>query len=143
MTGISCLTLIQHSRQKSVSFDDLGAVSDELSDDQLYDLVQLAYKGVGDIASDSDFNIVKACFTCHKNEQEIGKESSQCAKCKIINYCSKECQRKDWKGHKKECREGMSTVNFENEKEQKNNLFQKFLSKFEDGKVNEAMRQRT
>jgi hypothetical protein len=26
-----------------------------------------------------------------------------CSRCKIIKYCSKQCQREDWKRHKTEC----------------------------------------
>ena len=32
-----------------------------------------------------------------------GTASKQCGKCKSAAYCSRECQRKDWKAHKKTC----------------------------------------
>ena len=39
------------------------------------------------------------CNTCH-----VSKPSMQrCARCNTIYYCSKECQRQDWKEHKQEC----------------------------------------
>lgn len=39
------------------------------------------------------------CFMCGKSSKAV------CAKCKVMKYCSKECQKKHWKeGHKKVCR---------------------------------------
>ncbi len=37
------------------------------------------------------------CKVCKK------PTSTYCSKCKIVYYCSKICQREDWKSHKKEC----------------------------------------
>ncbi|KAF8551991.1 hypothetical protein OG21DRAFT_1604998 [Imleria badia] len=39
------------------------------------------------------------CRSCGKQ----GGSLSVCAKCKTVRYCSKECQVKDWKDHKKNC----------------------------------------
>lgn len=38
------------------------------------------------------------CHTCGKNTK-----CKKCGKCKEVSYCSKECQKKDWKRHKNEC----------------------------------------
>ncbi|CAM9482521.1 unnamed protein product [Hapterophycus canaliculatus] len=38
------------------------------------------------------------CAICGKTGQ-----SMQCARCRSVCYCSKECQRKDWKRHKSAC----------------------------------------
>jgi hypothetical protein len=49
---------------------------------------------------------LKACKTCGKLKAELSKEEKKlktCGKCKRVAYCSKECQKKDWKGHKKNC----------------------------------------
>jgi hypothetical protein len=49
----------------------------------------------------------KACKTCGKLNAELSKEEKKlktCSKCKRVAYCSKECQKKDWEGHKKDCR---------------------------------------
>ena len=38
---------------------------------------------------------------------ELSKEEKKlrtCSKCKRVAYCSKECQKKDWEGHRKDCR---------------------------------------
>ena len=36
--------------------------------------------------------------------RSCGKEGGlACSRCKRVRYCSKECQRADWKGHKKDC----------------------------------------
>lgn len=40
------------------------------------------------------------CFTCAKLEGEGGKKLLKCARCAQIFYCSRECQKKDWKRHK-------------------------------------------
>ncbi|KAF7338742.1 MYND-type domain-containing protein [Mycena sanguinolenta] len=46
---------------------------------------------------------VKACRTCRAREPLV--TLSRCNNCKYIYYCSKECQRADWKHHKVLCRE--------------------------------------
>jgi hypothetical protein len=49
----------------------------------------------------------KACKTCGKLNAELSKEEKKlktCSKCKRVAYCSKECQKKDWEDHKKDCR---------------------------------------
>ena len=48
----------------------------------------------------------KSCDCCLKTSDELGVDSLlKCAHCKIVFYCSPECQKKDWKErHKQECR---------------------------------------
>lgn len=43
------------------------------------------------------------CSTCHKPQSELGDELKHCARCRSARYCSKECQKKDWKTHKRSC----------------------------------------
>ena len=43
------------------------------------------------------------CFECLKYADEV-KELKTCACCKIARFCSKECQSKAWKRHKKTCK---------------------------------------
>lgn len=40
------------------------------------------------------------CQTCGRNDAIL----KQCDRCRRAYYCSKECQEKDWKRHKKECK---------------------------------------
>ena len=42
---------------------------------------------------------INMCAKCAK----VLKEPKHCAKCNSVNYCSKQCQKDDWKTHKKEC----------------------------------------
>ncbi|KAF7308007.1 MYND-type domain-containing protein [Mycena kentingensis (nom. inval.)] len=43
----------------------------------------------------------QACFTCQKRAVPL----HFCAKCRVVVYCSKDCQRRDWKTHKLVCAE--------------------------------------
>mmetsp|Transcript_1938 Transcript_1938/g.2863 ORF Transcript_1938/g.2863 Transcript_1938/m.2863 type:complete len:100 (+) Transcript_1938:990-1289(+) len=40
--------------------------------------------------------------SCQEKEKKV-KGFRNCSRCKRIAYCSKECQRADWKRHKEEC----------------------------------------
>ena len=51
--------------------------------------------------SDDDFRI-GVCLGCY--EYVEGTNLKQCSKCKEANYCSRTCQTKHWKVHKKTCR---------------------------------------
>lgn len=72
-----------------------------------------------------DLEPLKSCQTCGKQENKIDIGSmmnngipdpkslqnlltqsmmSTCARCKKVFYCSRECQTKDWKTHKLECK---------------------------------------
>ncbi|KAJ7491414.1 hypothetical protein B0H11DRAFT_1008481 [Mycena galericulata] len=44
------------------------------------------------------------CIQCAKPVE------TRCAACKIVFYCSQECQRRDWKYHKRQCRQGLSVA---------------------------------
>jgi len=41
------------------------------------------------------------CKTCENYSSDLSK----CSRCKNVNYCSVNCQKKDWKRHKKVCSE--------------------------------------
>ncbi|KLO12414.1 hypothetical protein SCHPADRAFT_890810 [Schizopora paradoxa] len=57
-------------------------------------------KGVYDIKFRKEDKL--SCGSCHvrMNEQALKK----CSGCKFILYCSRECQKKDWKDHKQRCK---------------------------------------
>lgn len=44
---------------------------------------------------------VKICHCCQKTSDE---KLPTCSRCKIVGYCNRECQRKDWPKHKLECK---------------------------------------
>ncbi|RDL37523.1 Uncharacterized protein BP5553_04956 [Venustampulla echinocandica] len=44
-----------------------------------------------------------SCFTCHKLPAELPQPLKRCAKCQKAFYCSQECQKQDWKNHKRLC----------------------------------------
>lgn len=44
--------------------------------------------------------IKKKCYYCGNS----GGKLSYCSRCRMIKYCNKECQIKDWTNHKKTCK---------------------------------------
>jgi len=48
---------------------------------------------------------IRRCQYCFKSDDKLSK----CSSCNVVHYCSKECQKGDWKTHKeycKSCQEG-------------------------------------
>jgi hypothetical protein len=45
---------------------------------------------------------LERCFVCKKGERD-GKTPMKCQGCMMIAYCSRECQKVDWKRHRKMC----------------------------------------
>jgi hypothetical protein len=45
-----------------------------------------------------------ACRVCHKKENKNGGSLLKCGGCQEAKYCSVDCQRADWKTHKKVCK---------------------------------------
>ena len=43
------------------------------------------------------------CNCCRRTGERLKVKMKHCARCKNVNYCGLECQRKDWKTHKKVC----------------------------------------
>lgn len=43
------------------------------------------------------------CDGCGQTESELGQQLRACARCTSAKYCSRECQRSDWRMHKKCC----------------------------------------
>ncbi len=42
---------------------------------------------------------LEICAHCKEEKKKMKK----CARCQVVYYCSRECQKKDWKNHKKCC----------------------------------------
>lgn len=45
------------------------------------------------------YGIMKVCGACHRKSEHMNK----CAACRVMHYCSVQCQRKDWPQHRKSC----------------------------------------
>ena len=43
-------------------------------------------------------HVTEICFLCHKHDQ-----LRKCTRCFVAGYCNSECQKEDWKNHKKNC----------------------------------------
>jgi MYND finger len=54
------------------------------------------------IAAKSDDKM--ECWTCKSSKTPTGTKLLSCMGCSKAMYCSKECQKKDWKNHKRTCR---------------------------------------
>ncbi|KLO12425.1 hypothetical protein SCHPADRAFT_941249 [Schizopora paradoxa] len=57
-------------------------------------------KGVYDAKFHKEDKLSCAFCDVRMNERTLKK----CSGCKFIHYCSQECQQKDWKGHKEQCK---------------------------------------
>ena len=44
-----------------------------------------------------------SCVTCGAITGKNTEKLLKCGRCKVVSYCSKECQREDWKDHKAFC----------------------------------------
>lgn len=53
--------------------------------------------------SPSDDSAAIECQKCNKTQEEHGTPLKLCAKCHNVRYCCRECQKADWKAHKKAC----------------------------------------
>jgi len=62
--------------------------------------VQLDFDPVCQIIVDPEGVLIhRHCHTCVKSQCKLYR----CLGCKVQSYCSYECQKKDWKAHKKVC----------------------------------------
>ena len=49
----------------------------------------------------------RRCANC---DQTFDRALRACARCKVVYYCSRECQRADWRSHKNVCRDPMDSL---------------------------------
>ncbi|RYC56375.1 hypothetical protein CHU98_g9836 [Xylaria longipes] len=59
--------------------------------------------GKNNLAGDEKAPVDGRCLSCGKKKQTDGSGLLSCARCRKAKYCSRECQRKDWKAHKSVC----------------------------------------
>jgi tetratricopeptide (TPR) repeat protein len=50
-----------------------------------------------------------SCVTCGVTKGKDSTNLMKCGRCKLVSYCSRDCQQKDWKSHKKFCKTVTST----------------------------------
>ena len=46
---------------------------------------------------------IPSCSGCGKKAKEVEKKLKTCSRCKVTTYCSRDCQKQDFKKHKKVC----------------------------------------
>jgi hypothetical protein len=59
----------------------------------------------GMVAGDGSGQEKESCRACGRGEAKEGGKLLMCTRCKKVKYCSKECQKGDWKTHRMECEE--------------------------------------
>ena len=71
---------------------------------KLLDEVSKTISGFENLTFDFTYvleNPSKWCRNCFKNEKDDGIKALRCSRCKKVYYCSRECQKEDYKRHKR------------------------------------------
>ena len=105
--GVSCKSIISSVIGKRI--DDMMDVVLQADNDFLSKCVTFGLRKVtsfGLLPRPSEANLGKICFHCGTSEEDVGRKIMSCSRCKSIYYCSRQCQKDDWKRHKKECKDG-------------------------------------
>ncbi|KIY63297.1 hypothetical protein CYLTODRAFT_360210 [Cylindrobasidium torrendii FP15055 ss-10] len=55
-------------------------------------------------ADDPQYPMSATCAVCNNEDVASRKNLMQCGKCKVVRYCSGQCQKDDWKRHKTFCK---------------------------------------
>jgi hypothetical protein len=87
--------------------DDPKACRKYLADAAAGDIEKYSPTGLGKYGGleetlDSPIEPSNQCHFC-ESKQTGDTKLLQCSACKMVRYCDRECQRKDWKFHKKGC----------------------------------------
>lgn len=61
------------------------------------------YMGTGLRSLDKVRKDAEVCDACGKSQALLSEKLKKCQGCKVTSYCSKNCQKKAWKAHKKFC----------------------------------------
>eukprot|EP00798_Chlamydomonas_sp_ICE-L_P012387 gene12387-15580_t len=56
------------------------------------------------MSAGSSLVVCAFCYSERSNQAAPGKGMQICAACRSISYCSRECQKSDWKQHKAACK---------------------------------------
>ena len=105
--GVSCKSIISSVIGKRI--DDMMDVVLQADKDFLSKCVTFGLRKVtsfGLLPRMAEANLGKICFHCGTSEEDVGRKIMSCSRCKSIYYCSRQCQKDDWKRHKKECKDG-------------------------------------
>lgn len=82
-------------------------ISSTKADSRPQDFIELAKELVADYDKKkepgSSKDTTPTCKGCGSKEGKNSQELKSCAKCKRAKYCSRECQKSDWKKHKTAC----------------------------------------
>ncbi len=85
--------------QLKVQFASLHANPRALKSRKDLDSVQVEIQG------DPTSKLKHSCLKCgNREKKDGGGKLMKCARCKSVSYCSRECQREDWKEHKVYCK---------------------------------------
>lgn len=61
--------------------------------------------GQQELATGAAMSVTEVCRNCGRKDGKDGAALKKCARCLEVKYCSAECQKKDWKKHRMECKE--------------------------------------
>ena len=56
------------------------------------------------LEDEAEASKAEACRVCRRSKKADGSGLLNCARCSRVKYCSRECQRADWKSHKGTCK---------------------------------------
>jgi hypothetical protein len=105
----NCARYLEKASGRRFSEDELFEISygDEVlcgDDDFLWQCLSAVSSGSSACVEWKSQQIA-ICGNCGKLETE-DINLLQCARCKTVNYCNRECQKSDWKYHKVDCKKG-------------------------------------